>query len=257
MLDHATESTSTIDRVSRMLSAYEAAGMQDSREVSFLRGCESMLKSRGFVTANMSNWMMQILESGGPRIASSQDTELADLLETSAPHAGVQEQFMVDMISRLRSGKELSERQRKAVLALHDQVQRTKAKGILTADEIRAMELAPLIARGYSHGYIASRPGSFNKVNKIYEKFLSDGRINRSDWVTISSIMTRLQDIAYPKYKSGDILFYKPTGDIAFIVETASVDEWGNVCYKVLVNSILIRAKLEMLGKRSPRNAQR
>ena len=257
MLDHATESTSTIDRVSRMLSVYEAAGMQDSREVSFLRGCESMLKSRGFVTANMSNWMMQILESGGPRIASSQDTELADLLETSAPHAGVQEQFMVDMISRLRTGKELTERQRKAVLALHDQVQRTKAKGILTADETRAMEFAPLIARGYSHGYMESRPGSFNKVNKICEKFLSDGRINRSDWVTISSIMTRLQDIAYPKYKSGDILFYKPTGDIAFIVETPSVDEWGSVGYKVLVNGTLIRAKIEMLGKRTPRNAQR
>ena len=257
MLDHETETTSTIDRVSRMLAAYEAAGMQDSREVSFLRGCENMLKSRGFVTSNMSNWMMQILESGGPRIASIQDTELADLLETSAPHAGVQEQFMVDMISRLRSGKELTERQRKAVLALHDQVQRTKSKGALTADEIRAMELAPLIARGYSYGYMESRPGSFNKANKICEKFLIDGRINRSDWETVSSIMTRLQDIAYPKYKSGDILFYKPTGDIAFIVEPPSVDEWGNVGYKVLINSVLMRSKLELLSKRAPRNAQR
>jgi len=257
MLDHETETISTIDRVSRMLAAYEAAGMQDSREVSFLRGCENMLKSRGFVTANMSNWMMQILEGGGPRIASSEDTELADLLETSAPHAGVQEQFMVDMISRLRSGKELTERQRKAVLALHEQVQRTKAKGSLTADEIRAMELAPLIARGYSRGYMESRPGSFSKVNKICGKFLVDGRINRSDWVTISSIMTRLKDIAYPKYKSGDILFYKPTGDIAFIVEPPSVDEWGSVGYKVLINSVLMRSNIELLSKRSPRNAQR
>jgi hypothetical protein len=69
--------------------------------------------------------------------------------------------------------------------------------------------------------------------------------------------MTRLQDIAYPKYKPGDILFYKPTGDIAFIVESPSVDEWGNVGYTVLINSVLMRSKLDLLSKRSPRNAQR
>ena len=240
-------------KIAAVIAAFEAAGLSDSREVSFLRSCDQMLAKRGHVTPQMHGWLDQLLKSGGPRLPSAEDAELADLLASSVEEAGTQSKFMSNVIARLRAGQPIGDRQRKAVLDLHERVQRTRGMGDLTQSELRAMSLAHLVRLGYSHGYISARPGSFIRADEIWVRFRDTGFINRVDWETISTIMARLRDVAYPKHSPGDLLYLKPHHVPVVVIDPVSVNEWGTVGHNVLIEGRQLFVSLDLLRTRAPR----
>ena len=48
-------SSGEVPRIALVIAAFEAVGLADSREVSFLRSCDKMLRQRGFVTPQMQD----------------------------------------------------------------------------------------------------------------------------------------------------------------------------------------------------------
>ena len=177
------------------------------------------------------------------------------MLATSVAEAGTQSQFMSNMIARLRAGQPIGDRQRKAVIDLHARVQKVRGMGDLTQDELRAMSLAHLVRVGYSHGYISARPGSFIRADEIWVRFRDTGFINRVDWETISSVMTRLRDIAYPKHSPGDLLYLKPRCVPVIVLDPVTVNEWGSIGHKVLCEGNQVFVALDLLRTRAPRGA--
>lgn len=245
------------ESITAMIGQYEAAGLGSTREVSFLRSCESMIRSRGWVTSNMERWLIGIMDRGGPNAVSKESLDLAADLETSLADAGTKRDFLADMISSLRAGKTLTPRQIKAVFAVHDSVKSCREKGNmeLTPGEVRAMKLAALVVRGYSHGYVNARPGSFMRASAIVDKFVNEGRINRVDWDDISSVVARLREIAYPKHAAGDLLYIKGSESAVVVLEEVSVSTNGDVGHVVLHDGKQVFVSLDRLRTRISRAA--
>ncbi len=226
-----------------------------SRESQFLATCVHMLESRGYVTANMQRWLDDLLTKGGPADPKQDDLDLAEQLSESSPHAGVNQEFMDDMISRLRSGTPLTDRQRAAVLELHGKIKKSLAQGNvgLNPDETRAMGLAEKVFYGYDVDYRTTYFATFRRAAAVIEKFKSQGSINRMDWTTITEAMPRLKEVACPKFESGALAYYQAFDKMVVVCGPPDIDQWGRVAYNVLMDGNVKMIGSTQLKKRAPR----
>ena len=226
-----------------------------SREAQFLGACVDMLEKRGYVTANMQRWLDDLLEKGGPAEPKQDDLALAEQLAETAQHAGVSQEFMDDMIARLRAGTPLTDRQRAAVLELHEKIKKELAQGNvgLSQDEIRAMGLSEKVFYGYDVDYRATYFSTFKRAASVIEKFKSQGSINRMDWTTLTEAMPRLREIAQPKFETGALVYYSAFDKMVVVCGTPDVDQWGRVAYNVLVDGNVKMIGSSQLKKRAPR----
>lgn len=226
-----------------------------SRESQFLATCVSMLEVRGYVTSNMQRWMDDLLEKGGPAEPTQEDLDLAGQMSETAPHAGVNQAFMDDMISQLRAGTPLTDRQRAAVLELHGKIKKSLAQGRvgLNPDEIRAMGLAEKVFYGYDVDYRMTYFATFKRAAAVIEKFKGEGSINRMDWITLTDAMPRLREIAQPKFESGSLAYYPAFDKMVVVCGTPDVDQWGRVAYNVLMDGNVKMIGSSQLKKRAPR----
>lgn len=226
-----------------------------SRESQFLATCVHMLEGRGYVTSNMQRWLDDLLAKGGPTDPKQEDIALAEQLAETAPHAGVNQAFMDDMIARLRAGTPLTDRQRAAVLELHGKIKKGLAQGNvgLNPDEIRAMGLAEKVFYGYDVDYRTTYFATFKRAASVIEKFKSQGSINRMDWITLTEAMPRLKEVAQPKFESGSLAYYPAFDKMVVICGTPDVDQWGRVAYNVLMDGNVKMIGSSQLKKRAPR----
>ena len=249
------EAVSRLYRVKSLQAAFDER-RPGSRESQFLATCVHMLESRGYVTSNMQRWLDDLLEKGGPAEPKQDDLDLADQLAETSPHAGVSQEFMDDMISRLRTGTPLTDRQRAAVLELHEKIKKGMAQGKvgLSPDEIRAMGLADKVFYGYDVDYRATYFATFKRASAVIEKFKSEGSINRMDWTTLTDAMPRLREIAQPKFETSSLVYYVALDKLVVVCGTPDIDQWGRVAYNVLMDD----GSVKMIGsnqlrKRAPR----
>lgn len=226
-----------------------------SKESQFLATCVHMLEGRGYVTSNMQRWLDDLLEKGGPAEPKQEDLDLADQMAETSPHAGVSQQFMDDMITCLRSGTPLTDRQRAAVLDLHWKIKRGLEQGNvgLNPDEIRAMGLAEKVFYGYGVDYRTTCFATFKRAAAVIEKFKSQGSINRMDWTTITEAMPRMREIACPKFASGALAYYPAFSKLVVVCGLPDIDQWGRVAYNVLMDGSIKMIGSSQLKKRAPR----
>lgn len=204
MADSLDERINRLYRIKLLQADYEER-RPGSREAQFLAACADMVERRGGVTQRMEGWLEQLLAAGPVRCATREDIELADRAEAAAEGAGVQGDFLRDMASRLRSGSQLTERQCAATLSLVAQVESDNAP--LTPDEIRALDMAHLIERAYSTGYLIERPASFNRARAVISARQQGKEATRADLNVVLSLFGKLRDVAYPKIHKGDLVY--------------------------------------------------
>jgi hypothetical protein len=224
MADSLDEMVNRLYRVKLLLADYQAR-KPDSRETQFLAACADMIERRGGVTARMDGWLEQLLAQGAPRQPTQEDLDLAERAESSAPIAGVQGEFLLEMAQKLKVGDKITDRQRAAVSTLVEKLSAETAA--LTADELRAVDMARRIELGYSTYYLQERPTAYSRARAVINAREEGRDVTRADFDALLSVFGRLRDVAYPKIKKGDLVFQRGTEDAVLVVSLPYVPDYS------------------------------
>jgi len=245
-----------ITETTELLTAYEAAGFQDTRETAFLKDMKVRLESRKGLSTRMRKWLDTLIENGVPTVNASLLQQITQLLDQ--PESQHRVKVLSDFRKQIQSGRELTERQTKFLTALKVEINDlVEGKGFqLSEDQKCVLSRCNAFFTGISPYYWQHRRGTANMLWSIFDQYKRTQRVTEKQFHTVCKVFkAKLAKIENPRFHEGDLAFLKGPKDYekkfpCVIMSSLHIGERGEFRYLVLTGGEKTWVECKSLKKR-------
>ena len=226
-----------------LIAAYEAAGLRNDRNYRFARDMKWRLEHNKGLSPKRRQWLDSIIEEGVPEPKG--DVQLLARVEAAANTEGMTDfdaGILREFAGKIRRGWDLSPKQAAWMEGLLERAAKIAVDGPWTPDSetLEKLKLCVKVANSYSTGYWSTRGGTMKALQNVRSFLEGTGQIDEWSSNKLISAMARpLREFASPKYKAGEMCWYKKQP--AMIIEGPMVSETGHVVYSVLSSGSMIK----------------
>ena len=242
-----------LSEAENLIQIYQAMGLQETREMQFLSDMILRLNAGKPLSSGMRKWFDSLVEAGAPSLDQTSIKRIDTLLEgEDAKH---RESVLNDFRRQLQSGRQLSERQKKFLDIIGEEIQDLRdGKGFQITDEQKVtLERCNAFFVGTSPYYWAHRRGTANMLWSIFDQYKNTHRVTQKQFETVCNVFkVKLGKIEKPRFQEGDLAFLcKGSEKLPCVIMSAlEVTDTGEFKYEILRGSEKISAACNLLKKR-------
>lgn len=167
----------TIEQVLELADRYEACGFGNTSSGRFLR---SIATSGQMPRGGGVSWLNDLMMKGAPEKVLAEAAEIESIAAKS--HRKDTASTLLELAARIRSGRGLTENQKKLVDVLVQQVLEAKADMDLTPRQQELVDGLRTNKRQGSFYYWGSRPSISNRLDTIFKRWDDERLISPDDW---------------------------------------------------------------------------
>jgi hypothetical protein len=238
-----------LSQTSNLISAYEAAGLEDDRNCRFAKDMQWRLEQKKGLSPNRRKWLDAIIEEGVP--APKGDVELLARVEAAATIKGMKDfdvKILREFAGKIRRGWNLSPKQVTWMAKLLAAADDISENGIWAPcdNTVDILKTCVALSRGYSTVYWQTHGGSYKALNNVRAFIDSKGETPVDEWSVdklIKAMARPLRELSNPKFQIGDMRWYHTPGKgyaPALVSAGPFINDLGIIVYTALVNGQLI-----------------
>ena len=251
-----------IEEATALMEGYEAESLTADYRYRFISDVKARLLRGKPMSTKQRSWFDSLVEEGVPVIDT--DKEKISDIKSALALRGMEhrQEPLQSFLSTLARGRNLSEKQEKFLSSMLKEADNIREYGPYSPDPkiIERLRDCVRLSKSYSTMYWSTHPGTYRSLQSV-KLWLEDQDRHIDSWSVeklLKTMRSKLVELYEKPYVvPGDFIWYYDGANgliPGVVVESASVDDRGEIVYGVLSGSRVVFANKGILSKRGRRS---